>query len=193
VVKPQNERDETSIYSTYLYYTIYPKEGLSLSATAGPQKYNVETTLVSSSKVAYNAWSPIITATAGWQAMHTNISAGYSREIVAGNGLVGTYRSDGVNAAARWQALRTWIFGVTANYSTLKSVVPLSSFQTSPGGHSIAGAITVEHSLSAHFIVMFEYDRLHQSYTDIPVVENNPDSNREIVSIQWHFARPLGR
>jgi hypothetical protein len=53
--------------------------------------------------------------------------------------------------------------------------------------------VTVEHALSAHFNLQFEYDRLHQSYAGIPAITSNPDSDREMLSIQWQLSRPLGR
>jgi hypothetical protein len=121
------------------------------------------------------------------------LSAGYSRTVAAGNGLLGTFRADSASASGRWQAARTWILGANVNYANLKPITQLPIFSTTLGGHSIAGMVTVEHALSAHFNLQFEYDRLHQSYAGIPAITSNPDSDREMLSIQWQLSRPLGR
>lgn len=199
LVNPQDAHSDIQTNDIYLYYSIYLKPQLSLSVAAGPQNYNSEVSF-SQAKSSTNmvppsnssGWSPGVIASMHWQGDHTNFAAGYSRTYSAGNGLLGVYHANGGNVTARWRALQSWTFGVGANYSDLKNVAqPI--FSSTPGGHSISGMVTVEHQLNQYFEIMFQYDRLHQSYEDIPVVAVNPDSNREVFSIYWHFDRPLGR
>lgn len=197
LTNPTDGRSETQTHSTYLFYSIYPKPSLSISAAAGPQEYNTETSIPTSTTsttsglVTYSDWTPSVTASIGWQGTHTSLAASYSRSVTAGEGLQGPFQSNSASGTARWQALRTWTFGATASYSISKNVIPLT--YSSPGGHTIAGLVTVDHPLNANFGVMFEYDHLHQSYAGVPAVTNNPDSNRETISIYWQLSRPLGR
>jgi hypothetical protein len=189
---------ETQTNTVYLFYTIYLKEGLSLSVSGGPQEYNEESsapasTTAQASTFKSSAWSPGGTASMNWQGVHTNFTARYSRSVTAGGGLIGTFDSNSASALARWQPARKWTLGVSADYSILKSLTPESFFSTNLGGHTIAGIATVDHPLNASFGVRFQYDRLHQSYAGVPVLSVNPDSNREMVSVYYQFARPLGR
>jgi hypothetical protein len=189
---------ETQTHTFYLFYTIYPKPGLSFSVSGGPQVFNSEYSLPGSTTAQTptstgNSWSPGATASMSWQKSHANFTARYTRSTSAGGGLLGTFDSNTASALVRWRASRDWTLGVSADYSILKSVTPLPFFSTNLGGHTIAGLATVDHPFNTHFGVLFEYDRLHQSYAGVPVLLTNPDSNRELVSVYWQLARPLGR
>jgi hypothetical protein len=197
---PQDAHSEiqTQTHTFYLFYTFYPKPGLSFSVSGGPQVFNSEYSLPGSTTAQTptstgNSWSPGATASMIWQKSHANFTARYTRSTSAGGGLLGTFDSNTASALVRWRASRNWTLGASVDYSILKSVTPLPFFSTNLGGHTLAGIATVDHPFNAHFGVLFEYDRLHQSYAGVPVLLTNPDSNRELVSVYWQLARPLGR
>jgi hypothetical protein len=216
---PQGGRNETQTHTVFLFYTIYLKPGLSFSLSGGPQEYDTEASVPSTTSPASgvrsrahtasvdseqaadaqtqtgtaSGWSPAVTASMGWQQSHTNFSAVYSRSISAGEGLLGTFKSNSGLVSARWRASRTWTLGVNATYSSLKSAASIPFLTSTAGGHSIGGAATVDHPLGQNLGVSFEYDRLHQSYGGIAVIQSNPDIDRGLVSVYWQFARPLGR
>lgn len=216
---PQNARSETQTHTFFLFYTIYLKRGLSLSVSGGPQEFDAETSFPASATpatgiktwagapsvaaqqsadaqtqtVTSSSWSPGVTVSSGWQQSHTNFSVSYAKSVTAGGGLLGTFDSNSASASARWRASRTWTLAASATYSILKSVAPLPFFSTTLGGHSIGGMATVDHPLSEHVGMSFEYDRLHQSYAGITALVSNPNSDRGLVSVYWQFARPLGR
>lgn len=196
---PEDGRSEMQTHSPYLFYTVYPTHGFSVSVTGGPQKYDSETSIPHASSAtgvdasSSSGWAPGVTASTAWQTDHLNVAASYSRSIVSGGGVVGTFNSNSAGMSVRWQPLRTWIFDARASYDILKSVAPVPFLSTTEGGHSIAGTVTADHSFNAHFGMTFEYDRLHQSYAGIPAASINPDSDRGMISVYWQFARPLGR
>jgi hypothetical protein len=69
------------------------------------------------------------------------------------------------------------------------------ALQYTPGianGHTNSGTVALERLLGEHFNVQVGYTRLHQTY-NIPLLAGVPNTNREFVSIQYSFARPLGR
>jgi hypothetical protein len=107
-------------------------------------------------------------------------------------GLPGAFETNTTNAAARWQIARTWNTGVAGNYFINKSLTP-SFTPSNPGGHTISGTVSVQHSMGEHFRAELGYSRLHQSYSGIAVISNAPDSNREYISLSYQFSRPLGR
>jgi hypothetical protein len=216
---PQEGQTETQTNTFFLFYTIYFKRGLSVSLSGGPQEYDTEASVPSTTSPAsglrgrtYTAsvaseqaadaptqtetasgWSPGVTASMGWQRNHTNFTAIYSHSVSAGGGLLGTFYSDGGGLSARWQASRTWTLGANATYSSLQSAASIPFLPSTLGGHSIGGTATVDHPLGERFGVSFEYDHLHQSYGDVAVISSNPDIDRGVVSVYWQFARPLGR
>ena len=63
----------------------------------------------------------------------------------------------------------------------------------SPGGHTLSGSASVQHSISEHFIMELGYTRLRQSYSNIAVIANAPNTNRAFISVSYQFARSLGR
>jgi hypothetical protein len=179
---------ETQTHTVFAFYTIYLKPTLSLSVSGGPQHFDV----VQPPFPPSGSWSPAATASMGWQGRRTNFAASYSRMVSGGGGLLGAYHSNTANASARWRLARTWYVGSRANYAIHKNVTPLF-FLASPGGHSISGTVSVQHTISGHFNAELGYTRLHQSYDGIAVISNNPDTNREYISISYQFVRPLGR
>jgi hypothetical protein len=82
--------------------------------------------------------------------------------------------------------------GSTASYSIFKNVTPLSSL-SNQGGRSVSGNVSVQHPIGERFSAEIGYSRLHQSFSSVAAVAENPDSDHEYISITYQFARPLGR
>lgn len=185
---PMNAQSETETHTVYAFYTIYPTRTFSISVSAGPQHYKVSQT----SLPASSAWGPIVMTSAGWQGIHTNVAASYSRAVTGGGGLLGAFVSTSATASVRRQIARTWTAGASASYAINKSVTPSLLFAAQEG-HTIVGLATVNHTLSDRLSVNFQYNRLHQSYVGVGAISSNPDSDRETVSLSWQVSRPLGR
>ncbi|HEY1648192.1 MAG TPA: hypothetical protein VGF96_09440 [Terracidiphilus sp.] len=185
---PANATSVTQTQTVYGFYTIYPKRNLSLSISGGPQHYGISQT----SQPNSGGWGPLVMASVGWQGLRTSIAGSYSREVTGGGGLLGAFVSTSAEGSGRWQLSRRWTAGVSASYAINKPVGSVLDF-ASEEGHSISGFATVQHPLSSRIGLEFEYDRLHQSYSGITVVSSNPNSNREKISLNWEFSRPLGR
>jgi len=183
-----SETFATQTHTISGYYTFYPKAKVSLSVAGGPQYFRIiETPLP-----AMGSWGPSVSASMGWQGMRTSFAVGYTQAVTGGGGLFGAYHSKSATATASWQMARNWIASASGAYSINK---PISSLLITeePGGHSVSGSATLVRTLGNQFSVMFEYDRLHESYEGIAAIAANPDSNRGTISIIWRFQRPLGR
>jgi hypothetical protein len=185
---PTNVQSETQTHTFYGFYTIYLERSLSLSLSGGPQHYDATHT----SSKPYQGWTPAAMASLGWQTGHTNLAMNYSRGVIGGGGLLGAFVGNSANANARWQIAKTWSVGAAANYAINKNITPL--FPLSPaGGHGIAATASIEHAIGERLSAEFGYSRLHQSYSGIKAISNNPDSNRAFVTISYQFIRPIGR
>ena len=185
---PPNAQFATVTHTINAFYSIDPSRALSISVSGGPQRYETMQT----SLPGTGNWGPSVTASMGWQSAHTSAAAGYSYAVTGGGGLLGAFKSNSANASARWQAARTWTISASGSYAINKSATPSLLF-AAPGGHSISARATVDHALSSQLNLDFEYDRLHQSYSGITAISNNPNSDREMISLAWQFTRPLGK
>ncbi len=185
---PGNTQTEVQTHTLMPFYTIYLNATFSLSLSGGPQYFDA----AQSTSSAFRSWAPSAMASIGWQKSHTNLVASYSRTVTGGVGLPGAFNANSANASVGWQIARTWNVGSAASYSINKNVTP-SLPSSNPGGHSISGTVSVQHSMSEHLNAELGYARLHQSYNDIALISSAPDSNREFVSISYQLTRPLGR
>jgi hypothetical protein len=185
---PANSSIEVQTHTLLPFYTIYFNPTFSLSLSGGPQYIDA----VQSLSPSVSAWKPSAAASVGWQTRSTNLVASYSRTVTGGVGLPGAFDSNSANASVRWQITRAWIVECGPSYAINKNITPLFS-PYSPGGHTISGAASLEYSMRDHFKAGFGYVFLHQSYGGIAVISNDPDSNREFVSVSYQFTRALGR
>jgi len=179
---------QTQTQSIYLFYTIYPVHTLSLSLSGGPQHYSAS----EPGEPTSGSWGPLVIASMGWQGTRTSVAVSYSREVTAGGGLLGAYDSNSTNGSARWLLSRIWSVGASGGYSVNSSVTPLLSFAQTSGRSVIVGA-TSSYTISQQISARFEYDHVHQNYPGITAISANPNSNREMISINWQITRPLGR
>ena len=180
---------ETQTHTIFAFYTIYLKPTLSLSFSGGPQYYQaIESPFLNS-----HSWSPAATASLGWQGKRTTLAASYSRTVTGGGGLLGAFESNNGTLTGRWQVTRNWSFGTAGTYGIYKNVLQFGPIPTTPGGHTISGSVSVQRPIGQHFDAMVDYTRIHQSFNGIALISAAPDTNRESISISYHFNRPLGR
>jgi hypothetical protein len=185
---PANMQIGVQTHTFLPFYTIYLSPTLSLSLSGGPQYFNA--TQYSSPSV--RSWKPSAMASIGWQRDHTNFVGSYSRTVTGSVGLPGAFESNSASASMSLQIARTWTVGLNFSYFIDKNVTP-SFPSSSPGGHTVSGATSIQHLLSEHLRAEFGYVHLHQSYSDITAISNAPDTNREFVSVSYQFTRSLGR
>jgi len=185
---PPNAESDTQLQGISGFYTIYPRQKLSLSVSGGPQNYQVKETGLST----FSAWDPSISTSIGWQGLHTSLAASYSQSVTGGGGLVGAFHSKNANATVRWQISRAWVIGAGADYAISRTVSPLI-FTGVPNVRSVSASSTVTRAINQQLNLTFEYDRLHESYGVIATRPSSPDSDRATVSVSWQFTRPLGQ
>jgi len=179
---------QTQTHGITAFYTLFVSSKLSLSFSGGPQ----HTDESQGALPLVNSWSPVATASVGWQGHHTALAGSYVRVVSAGGGLLGAFHSNTANASVTQQLTKYWNAAVSASYSTTKTLTPLF-FGSNQDGHFILGSASVGRSVGPHIRLSAGYTRLHQSYAGIAAVATTPDTNRESVSISYNFSRPLGR
>ncbi len=181
-------QSETRSQAPMIFYSVYPKRAFSLSLSCGPEYYEATQTSLPASA----SWTPSVSASVGWQGVHTSFASSYSQSVTGGGGLVGAYSSKAASATARWQMSRTMSVGASGSYSIINSATPLFSIGIE-NGHTVSGTATLQRSLGQQFGVGLEYDRLNEAYSGIAVLATNPNSDRAMITLTWQFTRPLGR
>lgn len=176
---------DTVTHNVFGFYTHYFTRSFSLSLLGGPEHYAAQ----SPSVAKREAWTPAAQGSLGWQTLRTNLGISFTHTVSGAPGLGGAYHADMAGMTARVAFLRTWSVGGNTEYSLLKSVSPTLY----PGGHTVAGAVDVQHKVMEGLTVAAGYQHLHESYGNIPAVSNFPDSNRVYVSVNYGLHRPLGR
>ena len=183
-----NDESDIHMNTVSFFYTLYLENSLSLSLSGGPQRFD----LTQSSLKAPGSWKPTVTASMGWQRKEFNWAASYSRTVTGNGGLIGAFQSNSGDASVRWQLARTWTIGSTTSYGIQKNLAT-AIFAANPGGHTVSGSASVQHTINVRLSMELGYERLHQSYSGVAAISNAPDSNRESISILYHFTRPIGR
>jgi len=178
----------TNTNAILVFYTVYPRQGASLSILAGPQHYTAEQAPYASK----SAWTPAVLASAGWQTSRANMIASYARAVSGGAGLVGAYYSNTALASVRWLMTRSWNIGMDGGYSNLRNATSIPDV-SNQGGHTWSASASIRRRISENLHGELGYGHFYQSYAAIQSVSNFPDSNRVYVSINYQFTRPLGR
>ena len=179
---------QTQTQTVFIFLNRLPEAQLSLSVSVGPQHYNATQT----SFPASASWSPMTMVSLGWQGGRTSLAASYARIVTGGGGLNGAFHSNSVSASAGWQLSRLWTAGVSGGYASNTTLTPLF-IQSSAGGHSLTGTVSAQRPLGDHLNVQFGYNWIHQNYSGISAISENPNSNRVFVSFSYQFTMPLQR
>jgi len=185
---PLGTQDNIQSQSFAAFFSFYPQRSFSISLSGGPEYVSASQT---SPNLSARSWSPSGSAGLGWQGSHASVAAGFSRVEGGGGGLLGAYTMTGVHVMAHWEASRTWSLGASGAYQVQNAAI--EGFETAGGGHTLAGEVMASRAISRLFSVDFRYDRLHQSYAGVAALAAAPDTNRESVSVAYHFSKALGR
>jgi hypothetical protein len=178
---------ETQVHDGTFFYTFYFHPTASLSLFGGAEHSETQGGGLTPSQL----WSPTAGGTFSWQGALTSFVVNASRKIQAGGGLNGAVRSYSADASLRHRFVSRWVAGVSGVY--FNNEVLIANPLYSNGGHTLTGSASVQRDLTAHLGIEFGYTRLHQSYSGLPGISNNPDQNRGWAAISYQFERPLGR
>jgi len=171
-----------------VFYSVQLSNSFSLSASGGPEY--TTTSVPGTSTIA--TWAPSGNGSIGWQRRRAAVTLGYSRAVTTGWGLFGSFTADSATASARWQFTQRLTGGLSGNYSNTKNATP-SITTTSLAGHTVFGRASLDYMLGQHLNLVGEYNRLHNTFSGIVAISDDPDADRIAVSLSYGFRRPLGR
>jgi hypothetical protein len=187
---PVEGTNETLTHAVIFFYTLYPTERFSISLFGGPQ-YSDEVQSTQPPTPEVRSWTPTAGASVSWQGRLNSVAVSYSKGISSGAGLGSAVQRDSASAVLRQRIapnLTAGLSGAYTNNRALNSLLPGSS-----NGHTIQANATLQQQIGQHLDLQLGYTRLHQTYSDVPVISGTPDTNREFISLSYQFSRPLGR
>lgn len=187
IAQISTEQTDTQIDSLLPFYTFYFKQAISASVSGGVQRVN----FTSASFAPLNKWSPEAVASVGYQGSRGHLAASYSYAVSSGQGLLGAFNTKSASLAGGWSVNRNWNANLSVVYADTSSITP--QIANYPGGTVIAGQASLAHSFTESFVVAVGYERLHEDYSNIPIIAANPDSNEVYGRITYEFRKPLGK
>ena len=183
---------EVQLYGVMPFYSFATGEHFSASIAAGPQYYTETVTSSVTPVPTANAWTPVVTASFGWQVERSSVAASLSRTVNGGGGLLGAYIRESANLHLRHQFARTWTIDVGGDYGNYKNSAP-QSLLTYPGGHTINGEFSLDHPIGEHLHSTIGYQRMHRTYSGSTALTVDPDADRAYITVSYQFSRPIGR
>lgn len=183
---PTNAVIETQTHLLLPFYTLYFTKASSLSVSAGIEHVNTTAPQAPTT----SSWDPTISASVGWQGTRGSCAANFTRAVSAGGGLLGAYDSNAFNALGSREFSPTWTGEVSAGYTSIHSITPLTASNVQDGDTLTAGAF-LNHPMGERFSIQFQYQHLHENYTGSTAIAT--DGNRASATLTYHLRKPLGR
>jgi hypothetical protein len=184
---------ETQVHSFLAVDTVSISKRVTLSGFVGPQYSENQGVAPGSLQPTPNAWSVAGGAEGGWRDQHTSVSAGYSRIISDGGGLLGTVRLQTVHGNFRRQLTPGWAAALTASYGTNQSLtVP---FATSASSINLTSAgVSLERNVgkSIGLRMGYAHDFQEQFGVSGPTQTLDASRNRFFFTLSYQWAKPLG-
>ena len=165
-----NPGGETLVHSFMAVNTVSLSKQFTLTGFVGPQYSNNQGLIPGAVQPTQSTeWSVAGGAEFGWRNQHTSVSAGYSRIISDGGGLLGAVRLQTVHGNFRRQLTARWAAALTASYGTNDSLtVP---FVNSASSINLTSAgISVERNVAKSLGFRMGYEHDFQQQFGLPGV-----------------------
>lgn len=186
---------ETRVHSILAVNTINLPNRFTFTGFIGPEHSENRGLQPGSGEASnFSEWSFSGGVEAGWQQDHTSVTAGYSRRINNGGGLLGVVRLQGVHGEIRQQLRPGWAASVGASYGNNKSLtIPTAESASKINSASIGMALERNLGKSLGLRVGYAHDFQEQIGTTDPAFQGTAHRNRFSVTLGYQWSRPLGR
>ena len=189
---------ETQVHSFSVTDTVTFAKAFHVSGFIGPQyseNNGVAATGVNAGSVSsFSNWGVSGGLEGGWQSTRTSVTAGYSKQVSDGSGVLGAVRLQSGHAAFRRELATGWAANFMASYGTNQALT-LASTTTATEIKSTTVGASLERNIgrSLGFQVGYFHDFQDQSGSPDPTQNYNADRNRFLVTLSYQWTRPLGR
>ncbi len=186
---------ETQVHSFFVMNTLSLSNRFTLTGFAGPQYLENQGLAPGGMPISQsNNWAVAGGIEGGWANQRTSATAGFSRNISDGGGLLGAVRLQTVHGSFRRELVPGWAAALTASYGTNQSLIVPSATSASSINLTSAG-ISLERnvgkSLGLHLGYAHDFQEQHFVST-IPTLAQDASKNRFFVTLSYQWAKPLG-
>jgi hypothetical protein len=183
---------ESRVHSFYAVNTLNLSNRFTLTGFVGPQ-YSDNQGLAPGGLQASNSWSVAGGVEGGWQEQRTSASAGYSRIISDGGGLLDVVRLQNVHATFRRELVSRWAVAVSASRGANQSLIVPTATSASSINLTSAG-IALDRNVGRSFGLRMGYSHDFQAQMGLPAPDTtlNASRNRFFVTVSYQWAKPLG-
>jgi len=187
--------EETLVHSFFAINTLDLSHRFTLTGFVGPQySENQGFLVIAQPSTLSNDWSVAGGAEGGWRDERTSVTAGYSRTISDGGGLLGPVRLQSAYGSLRREFMPRWTVALTANHGSNQSLILPSPTGASSIDLTSAG-VSLEHNVakSAGFRMGYRRD-FQQEYGLSAPNPSTLDAHRNLffVTLSYQWAKPLG-
>jgi hypothetical protein len=187
----------TRVHAFTVVNTLSLSKTLTVSAFIGPEysdNHGVAAADPAAPPSNFSDWSVAGGVDGGWQNGRTSVTAGYSKRVSDGGGILGAVRLQNIHAEMRRQLAPGWVatWGVTHGSNqalTLTSSTSATSIKTTSVGASLERNI----GRSLGLQVGYFHDFQNQSGSSEPSQNFDANRNRFSVTLSYQWAKPLGR
>ena len=189
---------ETRVHSFTLVNTLSLSRAFTLYAFIGPEysdNYGIAATGANAGQLAsFSSWSTAGGVDLGWQKQRTSLTAGYSRQVSDGGGIVGAVRLENIHAAVRREFLPGWSAAVMATYGDNESLT-LAAASTATSIKVTSVGASLERNIGRSIGFQFGYFHDIQNQSGSGTLSQNYDANRNrfSVTLSYQWAKALGR
>jgi hypothetical protein len=190
---------ETRVHSFVAVDTLNISKRFTLNGFIGPQYSETQGLVTGATQSTQSSgWSVSGGAEGGWRNQRTSVSAGYSRSISDGGGVLGSVRVQTVHGTFRRELVPGWAADLTASHGTNQSItVPFATSATSVNVTS--AGISLGRNVGKSIGLRFGYTHDFQEQFGVPgPTPTSPaqtldvNRNRFFVTLSYQWAKPLG-
>ena len=186
--------DETRVHSFLAVNTLSLSKRLTLTGFVGPQYSENQGLVTGTTEPSQsNGWGVSGGAEGSWQGERTNLSAGYSRSVSDGGGVLGAVHLQTIHGGFRRVLVPGWAVALTAAHGTNQSItVPFATSASSI--NSTTAGISLERNVGKSVGLQMGYLHNFQQQFGLsaPTPMLDASQNRVFVTLSYQWAKPLG-
>ncbi len=185
---------ESLVHSFFAVDTLSLSDHFTLTGFAGPQYSENHGLAPGATQITqFNEWSMAGGVEGGWRDQRTSLSAGYSRSITDGGGILGAVRLQNVYANFRRELVPGWAAALTVLRGTNQSIVAPATGSASSINLTTTG-VSLERNVGKSIGLRLGYTHDFQQQFGLPAPTPTLDDhrNRFFVTLSYQWAKPLG-
>ncbi len=184
---------ESLVHGFFAVDTLDLGSHFTLSGFIGPQhSENQAVPLGGSQTIRSNGWSVAGGADGGWQDARTSLSAGYSRSVSDGGGVLGSVLLQNVHASFRRELVPGWAAAFTVIHGANQALIPSAGNANSIDLTS--AGVSLERNVGKSIGLRLGYTHdFQQNFGVLGTTQNlAAHRNRVFMTLSYQWAKPLG-